>query len=194
MPSPVVDATLQAAGLSLISNLCAQFIQAHQTQRLSCRAAVQQAPNLELRQLVRFLALQLITTPPNFQWQIYLEKRFPAYLPSTRGPRNKKDKDELELRSLEEAARVGYGSEPLGPVAVAPYKFSMRNTMMKWFVDCFTAGAIVNTVAFLVIMGMMKGQRVSQICDNVRTVLLAPFPPPNIGLFPCRTRGRVGVS
>jgi hypothetical protein len=54
-------------------------------------------------------------------------------------------------------------------------RFSLRNTLTKWFVDCITAGAIFNTIAFLIIMGIMKGQGLDQISSNIRTVSV-PFP------------------
>ena len=56
------------------------------------------------------------------------------------------------------------------PSSTGQGTFSMRNTLTKWFVDCITAGAIMNTIAFLVIMGIMKGQGADQIGSNIRTV------------------------
>ena len=55
-------------------------------------------------------------------------------------------------------------------------KLDIKHTFMKWFIDCMTVGALLNTVAFLVLMGLMKGQPRAQIASNVRTVSYAPRP------------------
>lgn len=75
---------------------------------------------------------------------------------------------------MKAGARDGVIEGDLGasqqPSSTGQGKFSMRNTLTKWFVDCITAGAIMNTIAFLVIMGIMKGQGADQIGSNIRTV------------------------
>lgn len=52
----------------------------------------------------------------------------------------------------------------------AQTRFSIRNTLAKWFIDCITAGAIMNTIAFLVVMGILKGQSMAQMSSNIKTV------------------------
>lgn len=76
--------------------------------------------------------------------------------------------EDTELKEME----VGEASPPPQPgqVAGGQPKLSLRNTLTKWFVDCITAGAVMNTVAFLVLMGIMKGQPGSQIGLNIRNV------------------------
>ncbi|UNI17032.1 hypothetical protein JDV02_003411 [Purpureocillium takamizusanense] len=159
MPSPIVDATLQATALSAASNLCAQFIDAYQHQR---------AFRLDLSQLFRFLVLTLLTAPPNFIWQQFLERKLPAY-PSDARAQNKKPPRDVELKALEEATA---GNNPSsgrdGGPSAAP-RFSLRNTLAKWFIDCITVGAVMNTVAFLALMGLLKGQHRSQIWHNIKT-------------------------
>lgn len=39
---------------------------------------------------------------------------------------------------------------------------------MKWFIDCMTLGAVVNTVIFIAGMGLLKGQSRDQIVANVK--------------------------
>ncbi len=56
--------------------------------------------------------------------------------------------------------------------AAAKGKFSVRNTAAKWFIDCITMGALLNTLAFLIIMGILKGQGLTQISENIRKVSL----------------------
>ncbi|KAL9946847.1 hypothetical protein D7B24_008163 [Verticillium nonalfalfae] len=154
MPSPIVTATLQASTLSTVSNLCAQFIQAYQEQRPF---------RLDLIQLLRFIILSAVTCPPNFHWQQFLERSFPAYPLPAHAPTDRSA--EIELKRLDsEPSRLEDGT------VVAPEpQFSLRNTLTKWFVDCITMGAIMNTVAFLVIMGALKGQGLGPIWYNVET-------------------------
>ncbi|KAI8660369.1 hypothetical protein NCS57_01013800 [Fusarium keratoplasticum] len=157
MPSPIVAATLQAAALSSASNVLAQLIEARQQNR---------PVTLDLLPLLRFVTLTLITAPPNYHWQQFLERTFPAY-PSVR-PQERigdiemtpaEDAPELKEGYEERMAEVNRDREP---------KFSMKNTLTKWFVDCISAGAIMNTVAFLIIMGVLKGQASSQIWSNIK--------------------------
>ncbi|RDA83254.1 hypothetical protein CP532_4501 [Ophiocordyceps camponoti-leonardi (nom. inval.)] len=146
MPSPILIATLQAAGLSMASNLCAQFLEAYQNQH---------AFILDLNQLSRFLALTLVTTPPNYLWQQFLERSFPSH------PRvSVIASDDIELKGADEVTTTT--TAPIRPL-------SIRNTATKWFVDCITLGALGNTVAFLLLMGLLKGQPAVHIWRNVRS-------------------------
>lgn len=43
------------------------------------------------------------------------------------------------------------------------------NIFRKWFTDCITFGALFNTTAFLLLMGIMKGKSVAQIGTDLRT-------------------------
>lgn len=100
-----------------------------------------------------------MTVPPNYQWQLLLEKWFPAYARTSPASDNSKDGRDIEkggVRQVEDTS-----GKP---------KLNMRNTLIKWFVDCMTAGALLNTVAFLVLMGLMKGQGMGAIGQNLRTV------------------------
>ncbi|KAG8413380.1 hypothetical protein J3458_012948 [Metarhizium acridum] len=140
--SPIAAATLQATGLSTASNICAQFIDGYQEQRPF---------SLDPLQLLRFILLTLLTTPPNYHWQQFLERRFPGYTP-TRQPY-----EAVELQIVEEG----------GDARRAPETFSYRNTLAKWFIDCMTVGAVLNTVAFLVIMGVLKARSPGSIWRSV---------------------------
>ncbi|KAL7798878.1 hypothetical protein V8C43DRAFT_313762 [Trichoderma afarasin] len=153
-----VTGRIVAAALSTASNLCAQFIETYWNKTTF---------HLDHIQLFRFIVLSLITAPPNYLWQQFLEKSFPAY-PSTQKARDV-GKD-IELKEMEEAAAgasIGGGSQSQSESSTQP-RFSIRNTLTKWFIDCITAGAIMNTVAFLVIMGVLKGQPIAQISSNIK--------------------------
>ncbi|KAF4965457.1 hypothetical protein FSARC_6759 [Fusarium sarcochroum] len=160
MPSPIVTATLQAAGLSTASNILAQVIEARQENR---------PVSLDILQLLRFVTLTLMTAPPNYHWQAFLERKFPAYPPG-KAPQLDRLRD-LEMQPAEDAPELkeGYEERMAQITKDKESKFSMRNTLTKWFVDCITAGAIMNTIAFLVLMGLLKGQGGSQIWSNIKT-------------------------
>lgn len=153
-----MTATLQATGLSTASNISAQFILAYQAKRPF---------TLDIIQLLRFIALSFMTSPPNYIWQQFLERTFPAYPappPSTSAPGG----TDIELKM------AAHGSTPSHlesgtAIPGVPAKFSLQNTFTKWFVDCITLGAVGNTVAFLVLMGIMKGQDWTQIKSNIST-------------------------
>ncbi|KPM40113.1 hypothetical protein AK830_g6455 [Neonectria ditissima] len=153
MPSPIVAATLQAAALSTVSNLFAQVILARQEKRPLA---------LDIFQLLRFVILTLLTAPPNYHWQQYLERSFPAYPINSRIARI----GDIEMRPHDDAPELKDGF-PHRPGTPEP-KLSLKNTLTKWFIDCMTAGAIMNTVAFLVLMGILKGQGSSQIWSNIK--------------------------
>ncbi|OAQ87666.1 SET domain-containingprotein [Purpureocillium lilacinum] len=121
---------------------------------------------LDLSQLVRFLVFTVLTAPPNFIWQQLLERRLPAYPVDARRQKKQQQRD-VELKGLEEAARDSHNADH-GSGMVTP-RFSLRNTLAKWCIDCMTAGAVMNTVAFLAIMGLLKSQPGSQIWHNIKT-------------------------
>lgn len=113
-----------------------------------------------------------MTTPPNYQWQQFLERTFPAYPPIE----DERRKD-VELKDMEEGSGAAgqHRSEASSHQARAQPRFSLRNTMTKWFVDCITMGALLNTVAFFVLMGILKGQDFSKIWNNIKTVSILAF-------------------
>lgn len=96
-----------------------------------------------------------MTAPPNYQWQLLLERALPAYA-GTDGDRD--------------SEKGGIGQDgPAGEARSKP-KLNLRNTLAKWFVDCMTLGAILNVVAFFILMGLMKGESLEVIGQNIRTV------------------------
>ena len=119
-------------------------------------------------QLLRFVALSFMTTPPNYHWQQFLERIFPAY-PSGRQAERL---DDIEMTPAIDAPELkeGYEERVAQITRDGESKFSLKNTVTKWFVDCITAGAIMNTIAFLILMGIMKGQAGPQIWSNIKTV------------------------
>ncbi|KAI0976109.1 hypothetical protein F4678DRAFT_214318 [Xylaria arbuscula] len=152
MPSPMAKATLASAALSSVSNVLAQILEAYRDERPFA---------FDIGMFLRFVAVTFLTAPPNYMWQQLLERTFPAYerkRPSTPGTGSESPRD-LEKQLTDEAGA--------GPSEAKP-KLNLRNTFAKWFIDCITLGAIFNTVAFFLLMGMLKRQPVAVIGHNIR--------------------------
>lgn len=49
-------------------------------------------------------------------------------------------------------------------------KLNWQNTFLKMFIDCITLGALVNTVIFLGLMGVLKGNSWGSIFNTVEKV------------------------
>ncbi|KAK5629527.1 hypothetical protein RRF57_005242 [Xylaria bambusicola] len=90
-------------------------------------------------------------------WQQLLECTFPTY-------EHKRPNAGIDSpRDLErQAIEAGADPEPKPSLNV-------KNILIKVFIDCITLGAIVNTVAFFVLMGLLKRQPVAVIGHNIRT-------------------------
>lgn len=71
MPPAIVTATIQSALLSGLSNVLAQGITAYRSEEAFVFNAVP---------LMHFILFTLLSCPPNFLWQEFLEEKFPAYV------------------------------------------------------------------------------------------------------------------
>lgn len=105
--------------------------------------------------------LAFLTAPPNYKWQQQLERWLPAYAPDKVAMLPLTTADAREDKDDHENVDIGPSSK---------LKLNIKHTLMKWFIDCMTLGALFNTVAFLVLMGLLKGQSRQQIGTNVRVV------------------------
>ncbi|TRX88716.1 hypothetical protein FHL15_010388 [Xylaria flabelliformis] len=151
MPSPMAKATLASAALSSASNVLAQILEAYRDGRPFA---------FDLGMFLRFVTLAFLTAPPNYMWQQLLERTFPAY--ERKRPSAGSDSPRDLEKQMTENPEAGAGPEPKP-------KLNIRNTLSKWFIDCITIGAILNTVAFFILMGLLKRQPVAIIAHNVRT-------------------------
>ncbi|QUC18102.1 uncharacterized protein UV8b_02343 [Ustilaginoidea virens] len=113
--SPIFSATLQAALLGATSNILAQLIEAYRKQA---------ALRVDWIPVFQFLLFSIISTPPNFIWQDFLESTFPA-------------------RRRRHAAKSP--PEAGGDAERAP--LDKRNTLVKFALDQ-TVGAVFNTLLF----------------------------------------------
>lgn len=194
--NPMAKATLAATGLAATSNVLAQLLEAHN----KAAAAASMSPSvfsLDILQIVRFTFVIALTTPPNYLWQILLERIFPAYGPcpedtdeaGDKGGDDQKHKKKKRTSSnadidIEKQTPLSFqapssppsptsstsgGSSIFStPASSSVRRLNWRNTMTKWFIDCITLGALLNTLAFFILMGLLKNQPLSQIAVTVK--------------------------
>lgn len=136
MPSPVVTATLQATVLTFCSLLIARFLTSSPP------------PNIPA-----LLIYTLLSTPPNFWWQEYLEKIFPGY---TVGK-----------------VKVDDGGEGVE----VEKKLNVANTLIKLVLDQ-TVASIINVVAYIGFTRLLSGVPAVECLHavrKVRSMFLRPF-------------------
>lgn len=84
---PVVSATIQAAVLSAISNILAQLISCHRegvrlepiTLVIDANIDLQHGYTIDTTPLVISVVYALLSCPPNYLWQSWMESKFPGY-------------------------------------------------------------------------------------------------------------------
>ncbi|KAG8629554.1 hypothetical protein KVT40_003419 [Elsinoe batatas] len=131
----IIRSTIQAVALSAISNILAQGLDAYNSSKSFA---------LDTATLTRFILFSLFSCPPNVLWQAFLEQRFPGYdtpaAPHTNG------------------ASKSRANPNDKPAPAEKKKLNKVNTAKKWVLDQ-TLGALVNTVAFIAGMLLLKGER-----------------------------------
>ncbi|THY05157.1 hypothetical protein D6C98_07167 [Aureobasidium pullulans] len=154
MFSPIVSSTLQATAIAAASNVIAQLLE---------QRSKQQVPTtISAADFLRFVIFTLLTAPPNYLWQHALERVFPGRKPIDS---TKTVLPHYEIREHDELL----GEDVLQQEEKFETKLDWKNTMIKWFVDCMTLGALLNTAAFLILMGIMKGRSPGEIGTALRT-------------------------
>ncbi|KAG9231325.1 hypothetical protein BJ875DRAFT_122883 [Amylocarpus encephaloides] len=143
MPSPIVTATMQAIVFGASSSILAQGFAAYNQQEFF---------NLDQIDVFRFSILGILTTPPNFKWQEFLERQFPSMKSIAAQSHSKATDDEKNV-----AGKMG----SLGA------RLSVRNTVAKFFLDQ-TIGCWLNTLAFLLLLGFSKGKSLTHIEEQIR--------------------------
>lgn len=110
------------------------------------------------------MAFSIISCPPNYLWQTWLEASFPGYTKSL----SSKEKEALvddtvvgKSSATQESvlrSRNGEKAALTKESAPNPHKqLSIRNTIIKFLLDQ-SIGAAVNTVMFIMGIGMLRGQ------------------------------------
>ncbi|RFU78952.1 hypothetical protein TARUN_3256 [Trichoderma arundinaceum] len=116
-------------------------------------ACLQTIDDVDLSSILRFIVYTVITTPPNYRWQEFLEETFPT---TTELEEEKSLKD----RPSNDAV-TGTGG-----------KLNIANTAAKFVLDQ-ALGAPVNTLLFICLMGQMNLQSYSHILSSVMSVSTA---------------------
>ncbi|KAI9753376.1 MAG: hypothetical protein M1815_006230 [Lichina confinis] len=162
----MATATLQAATLSAASNLLAQILLAYQ---------MDTPLRMNLTSLFHFVLFTLVSTPPNYLWQDYLERTYPAYSRVAGSDRhidaaNVKvsvvDPAEPDLKG-QEAERRRRRDDNDDDVVGPEKKINLRNTMVKWVLDQ-SLGAGLNTVAYIAAMSYFRGQTQAEVYGTVQ--------------------------
>ncbi|KAF2717459.1 hypothetical protein K431DRAFT_334029 [Polychaeton citri CBS 116435] len=183
MDSPIVKATLQAAALSALSNILGQLIACYrskvQKQSISNNLSELTCSSI----LFHFVLFAAFSCPPNFIWQAWLETQYPG---ST--PRLEKGKEADLSCSGDEAARKASGSQKISVTSKSSLiprstdekgqnpacafgqdgrmKLNVKNTAVKFALDQ-SLGAAVNTIMFIAGMGLIAGEPLQQIQNEV---------------------------
>ncbi|KAL2075497.1 hypothetical protein VTL71DRAFT_440 [Oculimacula yallundae] len=136
MSGPIITATTQAVVLGSLSSVLAQAFTAYGSKNTF---------NIDLVDVFRFATLGAITTPPNFIWQDFLEKKFPSKKEPVQEESKKSDATEKQEGRL-----------------------SKTNTFAKLLLDQ-TLGCWINTLIFLLLFGFLSGKGSQEIENEVKT-------------------------
>ena len=99
MPSHLQKATIQAAILNVTSSVLAQVFKSYGKSGPGAVTASTLNPlGLDIVPIIQFLIFCLLSTPPNFLFQQFLESRFPAY-PTQKGKQKLKIDDGGEVET-----------------------------------------------------------------------------------------------
>ncbi|MCJ1332560.1 hypothetical protein MMC10_009253 [Thelotrema lepadinum] len=128
-PSALRRATTQACMLNILSTTLAQILRHY-------RKSGQFSPlgALEPVAIIQFLIFCILSTPPNFLWQEFLENHFPGY---PQPPKKVKVDDDGKGVTID---------QPL----------SLKNTTIKFLLDQ-TFGAVGNNAGFLIGITAIRG-------------------------------------
>ncbi|KAF2477642.1 uncharacterized protein BDR25DRAFT_207832 [Lindgomyces ingoldianus] len=153
---PIATACLLALGIDCCSNVIAQRLKAWKND----------VPFVFDHVLfIQFAIMVCITAPINFHWQAWLERAFPGWKVV------KLKVDDTTLDAEEKGVFLrGEGTHMQREEEVRVRNW--WNIFKKWFTDCITMGALLNTTMFLVIMGFMKGKTSAQIGADMKNETL----------------------
>ncbi|KAL9122348.1 MAG: hypothetical protein Q9187_001101 [Circinaria calcarea] len=147
MPSHLQTATIQAAVLNVTSSILAQLMTSYRKRHFASSASAVNPLSLQLTPIIQFLIFCLLSTPPNFLWQEYLEREFPGYPVQQGKPKFKLD-DEGKSIAVEK-------------------RLDIRNTATKFLLDQ-TLGAATNTALFLVVLELLRGGGLEKCIEVLR--------------------------
>ncbi|KAL8669988.1 MAG: hypothetical protein Q9168_005450 [Polycauliona sp. 1 TL-2023] len=136
MVNAIAKATIQSALLTLCSALVATFL------------TPKDPP------IVALVLFSILSTPKNYLWQQYLERKLPGY--------------RVEKR---EAIGEVKGAQSAGGGVTVKRKLNVTNTLTKVGIDQ-TFGAVTNVALHLLVVSAMQGLPLAECLDVVKTVSL----------------------
>ncbi|KIW92674.1 uncharacterized protein Z519_06521 [Cladophialophora bantiana CBS 173.52] len=139
-PSRLLRVTLEGAIMSAVSNALAQVLRAYRGG----------GAYIDPVALVHFIIIAVITTPPNYKWQLALERNFP-----TNPKRDNKAVDAKEKK--DDDKRAANEKETL----------SITNTIAKFVLDQ-TIGASLNTIWFIIVINLLRGESLNHIMTSIQ--------------------------
>ncbi|KIW54193.1 hypothetical protein PV05_06570 [Exophiala xenobiotica] len=148
MSARLLTVTAQGAALAAASNTLAQGFTIYRDQTLSAFDPVT---------LLHFVLYSVISTPPNYKWQLWLEDNFPS--------NPKKD-----VAAPEKKSDDAKGEEK--------QTLSVTNTIAKFVLDQ-SIGAAFNTLLFITMINLFRGAGYDKIMTAVRrdfwTMMIAGY-------------------
>ncbi|MCJ1443852.1 MAG: hypothetical protein MMC23_004352 [Stictis urceolatum] len=139
-------ATLQSCILSATSTIIAQLLRAYRSSSKPLSTGYNPL-GLQWAPILQFLFIALLTTPPNFLWQQFLEARFPGYPAS-------KDKQKLKV-------------DDDGKGVTVEQKLDVKNTAIKFALDQ-SIGAWLNTAAFVGGITLIRGGSIEDCITSLK--------------------------
>ena len=157
---------------------------------------------MNLTSLFHFVLFTLVSTPPNYLWQDYLERTYPAYsrvagsdrhIDAANGKVSVVNPAEPDLKG-QEAERRRRRDDNDDDVVGPEKKINLRNTMVKWVLDQ-SLGAGLNTVAYIAAMSYFRGQTQAEVYGTVQKVNTPSFFPPlsSTGVNTCKSASLVSL-
>jgi hypothetical protein len=134
-------------------------------------ADTEKQESLNVVDLLRYVVFTLLSIPPNHWWQIFLETKFPAYAPAE-NPKDISEGGDDSINQDYDGDMSNSVQETQSFLINRPtqtYKTLIwKHLALKLFLDCLTLGVSINTVAFIVFMGLMKGKTMSEIGGSLK--------------------------
>jgi len=128
--------------------------------------------------LLIFVAFSIISCPPNYLWQTWLEATFPGYTDGLSVSEKEKLVDETVAGRSTATEKTGLRNRDEKKAALttesapnpqqAKKQLSIRNTATKFLLDQ-SIGAAVNTVMFIMGIAMLRGQSRQYCIEEVKT-------------------------
>lgn len=125
-----------------------------------------------------FVAFSIISCPPNYLWQAWLEATFPGYTESLTPAEKEKLVDETVVGQSTATEKTGLQTRDVNKAAVtsksapnpqkAKQQLSISNTAIKFILDQ-SVGAAVNTIMFIMGIAMLRGQSLESGWEQTKT-------------------------